>query len=242
VVSAKRRSETTYRTLTAKLKLSGAYVKIAAVGYLNANGVEAGGQNLIFDNLQLTTFPSVGNSSSTSIVNADLSGLNQGAEYNYRVVAYGLSGAGYGATASGVAGQSLGGIAAWRQKWFDNPENAGAGADLNDYAGDGVKNLVKYALGLDPGQPAQNGGVAFSEGVGGALSVTFNRRKDASDVTYRVEASSDLRSGWTEIWSSATNSYPGGTNDVFSQTVTDVMPAESSPSGLRFIRFNVSRP
>ncbi len=242
VVGAKRRSETSFRNIASKLKSSGPNVKVAALGYLNANGSGSSGQNLIFDNLQLTTFTSVGNSAGASDVSVNLSGLSLGETYTYRLVAYGLSGVAYGASASGVAGQQLSGIAAWRKKWFGTTNNAGISADTHDYAGDGVKNIVKYAFGLDPSQPVGNGGVVFSEEPNGLLSVTFDRNRDASDIVYKVEATGNLLSGWSEIWSSSTNAYPGGTNPVFSQRVTDVLPAESSPTGQRFIRLNITGP
>ena len=38
----------------------------------------------------------------------------------------------------------------WRNQFFNNPSNVGAGADTATPMGDGVPNLMKYALGLNP--------------------------------------------------------------------------------------------
>jgi hypothetical protein len=38
----------------------------------------------------------------------------------------------------------------WRNTWFGNPSNVGAGADHASPAGDSVPNLTKYTLGLPP--------------------------------------------------------------------------------------------
>ena len=42
----------------------------------------------------------------------------------------------------------------WRNSYFGNPSNVGAGANGASPAGDGVPNLIKYALGLNPTNPA----------------------------------------------------------------------------------------
>jgi hypothetical protein len=45
-------------------------------------------------------------------------------------------------------------IQAWRNAQFGNPSNVGSGANSACPAGDGVPNIVKYALGLNPLTPA----------------------------------------------------------------------------------------
>jgi glycosidase len=241
VVGVKRREDTTYQTIEAKLKVSGDNVRVAALGYLNANGRDQAGQNLIFDNLHLMTFASVGKANGFNNLNVELSGLNEGEEYKYRFVAYSLSGMTFGSQSSGVSGQTLSGISGWRQKWFGDPENAGAGADTNDFAGDGLRNLAKYALGLDPTRPANTGRPTLTR-TNDLLALTFNRSKDATDITYRVDAASDLWAGWAEVWNSSTNGYAGGTNLIFPQTVFDTLPAADAPGGRRFMRLRVTRP
>lgn len=54
-------------------------------------------------------------------------------------------------------------------------------------------------------------------------------------------ASDSLTNAWTNIWTSATNAYGGGTNTFEIITVTDPVPSENVSSG-RFLRLNVTRP
>jgi hypothetical protein len=131
-------------------------------------------------------------------------------------------------------------IQAWRQLHFGSPENTGQGADDNIVANDGMSNLMKYALGINPTTP----GVAAAPTAtreGGLLKLTFTRRRDATDITYRVEGTSDLASDWTTLYSSAENTYEGGQNESTPVTVSDNPPSGSTPTR-RFMRLKVTRP
>ncbi len=140
-------------------------------------------------------------------------------------------------TVTPVAGPS---IESWRQIHFGSTANSGAGSDSNVVTLDGLPNLMKYAFGLDPNVEA---GSADQPRIAGfpPLSVSFRRARGASDVTLAVQATDDLTGTWTNIWTSATNAFGGGTNDFETITVTDPAPAEDVPSG-RFLRLNVTRP
>ncbi|WAC18562.1 immunoglobulin domain-containing protein [Luteolibacter sp. SL250] len=65
---------------------------------------------------------------------------------------------------------------------------------LDTPAGDGISNLIKFALGLTPAIPAGSASTAGSTAVSGTAypTVVFNRRKDIGDVTIEVLAASDL--------------------------------------------------
>jgi hypothetical protein len=54
-------------------------------------------------------------------------------------------------------------------------------------------------------------------------------------------ASDSLTNAWTNIWTSATNAYGGGTNTFEIITVTDPVPAQDVSPG-RFLRLDVTRP
>lgn len=105
---------------------------------------------------------------------------------------------------------------------------------------DGLPNLMKYALGLDPTVEA---GAAEQPRRSGfpPLAVSFRRARDVSDVTLAVQATDDLTGLWTNLWTSPTNAFGGGSNAFETITVTDPAPVESVPSG-RFLRLNVTRP
>ncbi len=84
-------------------------------------------------------------------------------------------------------------FADWREDYFtaeelDNEEVSGP---LADPADDGLENAVKYAFGLDPREPARDA-LPVPEMVDGELRLTFPRRTDADDLTYRVQASDNL--------------------------------------------------
>lgn len=132
------------------------------------------------------------------------------------------------------------GIAAWRQKYFGSTEDSGAGADLNVVTADGLPNIMKYAFGLDPTSTAQAGERPRLSGFP-PLSMSFRRSRDASDVTIAVQAANDLQGVWTNIWSSSTNAYGGGSEPFTDVTVEDPV----SPGGdtlQRYLRLNVTRP
>jgi hypothetical protein len=87
-------------------------------------------------------------------------------------------------------------VQVWRDNHFGNPSNVGGGADGATPAGDNVANLIKYALGLDPFQPATAAqlpiGTLEPIGENTYPVLTVERTATAPDVLYQVEVSSDL--------------------------------------------------
>jgi hypothetical protein len=63
--------------------------------------------------------------------------------------------------------------------------------DLADPDGDGIPNLMEYALGLEPRQPDQTG-LPFAKIMDDYFTLTYNRRKGATDLSLVVEVSDDL--------------------------------------------------
>ena len=80
---------------------------------------------------------------------------------------------------------------AWRDFWFGedaaDPEIAG---DLADPDGDGIPNLVEYALGSDP--TAGNGSSSTLETADGHFRMTYELSITATDILVQPEWSSDL--------------------------------------------------
>jgi hypothetical protein len=127
----------------------------------------------------------------------------------------------------------------WRANHFGNPSNVGAGADTASPAGDGVPNLVKYALGLDPHTPAAasqlpSGSIQPDSGQN-YLTLTTTYVAQAPDVTYAVEVSGDLRS-----WTSGPPFTVTLTNTATQLTVRDNVPFDSAL--MRFIHLRISDP
>ncbi len=174
-------------------------------------------------------------SASYALVGASVA-ADHGAQFTCTVSNYG------GTATSGTATLSVFGtpIEAWRFTWFGSADNSGSGADTFDYDFDGMPNLLEYALGMNPTQP----GISAQPFAGTAedhLTITFTRMREATDVTYRVEAASDLSTGsWMEIWSSATIPYGGGSNPSEQITVADTHAITANPR--RFLRLTITRP
>jgi len=128
----------------------------------------------------------------------------------------------------------------WRNTYFHNPSNVGAGANGARPAGDGVPNLIKYALGLNPTNVATAtqlpaGGIQPDGGTN-YLTLTVNRAAQPADITYIVEVTSDLTAGWVS----------GLPNTVtLSNTATQLIVRDNTPqpaANTRFIRLRVTNP
>ncbi len=130
----------------------------------------------------------------------------------------------------------------WRTQHFGSADNSGVAADTSAPAGDGIPNLLKYALGMNPTVPATDG-LPEMKMTNSRLALTFNRQKSATDVIYEVQAAGDLfgfSNNPTVLWSSASNAYGGGTNSSQAVTVQDAVDAAST--NRRFMRLQISRP
>ena len=121
----------------------------------------------------------------------------------------------------------------WRIRHFAQVADTGIAADAADPDGDGLSNLTEYALGTDP-MAADDLQTVFRYGTAGSPAretLTFNRIADPT-LTYVVEASSRLSSGYAPIWSST-----GADNVAGPVTVTDVVDLDSTPH--RYLRLQV---
>jgi len=125
----------------------------------------------------------------------------------------------------------------WRQTHFGTTANSGNAADLADPDNDNLNNLLEFALGTSPLAPSAGPTVQVS-GVSpqpSFLNLTFFRARPPSDLTYEVQATSDLTSpaSWSTV---ATNPGTVGTE----VSVSDSAPLPSS--GPRFMRLKVTAP
>ena len=105
---------------------------------------------------------------------------------------------------------------------------AGNAADHASPSGDGMQNLLNYALGLSASATSSNASLNTQVNADGRLALTFMRAR--GELTYTVEVSDDLVT-WTGI---AAN--PGAVGEFV--TVTD---SSATISAKRFIRLEVSR-
>ena len=122
-------------------------------------------------------------------------------------------------------------IAIWRQQYFGTTEPTGMAAYDADPDGDGVPNLLEYALGGDPLSP--NSALLPQPMMSGnRLSLVVSRIADPN-LLYLVEATATLTAeSWTPIWSST-----GEENAEGEATVEDIVTMDEAPR--RFMRLQV---
>ncbi|HXI85401.1 MAG TPA: pyrrolo-quinoline quinone [Verrucomicrobiae bacterium] len=132
----------------------------------------------------------------------------------------------------------------WRQANFTSAEltNTSISGDVADPDGDGIPNLMEYALSLNPKVPDLNGlPNASVQNLAGTnhLTIAYKQVLYNTDISYTVQVSSDL-----VTW----NSGPGFTapigppvdngNGTETWTVQDMAPSDSMPA--RFIRLKIT--
>jgi len=127
-------------------------------------------------------------------------------------------------------------VETWRQNTFGTHANDPRALLLADWDGDGYANLLERALGLDPLVPNSNAVTHGTTPDGLHLTLGYTEVKEAWDIHYQVETSSDL-----VTW----HSGPGHTVEVgvtdhgATKTVTlrDAIRLDQQPR--RFIRLKV---
>jgi hypothetical protein len=137
----------------------------------------------------------------------------------------------------------------WSQQYFGSILSTNNAADLADPDGDGMNNLLEYALSGDPLRASQTPRPLVSRSAS-QLALTLTRTLDRNDITITVQASNNVGT-----WSNLANSVKGAamTALVSGVTVTEtgtgatrsVQVKENYPSGVptkRFMRTLVTRP
>jgi DNA/RNA endonuclease G (NUC1) len=124
-------------------------------------------------------------------------------------------------------------IEAWRFQYFGITNNSGVAADTAVNSSDGMPNLLKYALGLNPLVPTPN--PVVGDITTGYLRLTLPKNPNATDITYFVQVTSDIVAG---PWTTA-----GTVLDENTPTLLQVHDSAAVPASTqRFIRLEVTRP
>lgn len=141
-----------------------------------------------------------------------------------------------------------------QQKWrFDNglpTGGTGLGADAADPAGDGVSNLLKYALGLRSFTPATSVSLPMIQVNDGHLAIQFMRHLAAIDITYEIQVSDDCKRWLTlATWAPGAMLWtinPGSTGaTILPETngmVTAIDNEKIANHDRRFLRLKVTAP
>jgi autotransporter-associated beta strand protein len=159
------------------------------------------------------------------------SAVTVGNTYFYVVTA--TNAIGEGAPSVEATASALNALQAWRFAKFGTSANTGLAADSANPSGDGIPNLMKYALGLDP-LSTNAAARPLAILTNGYLQMTFSRTNDPL-LIYSVEGTADF-SAWTNIWSST-----GASNVPGPVTVRDTNTPVSSTTR-RFLRLRVTVP
>jgi sugar lactone lactonase YvrE len=167
--------------------------------------------------------------SSVQDVSVSLSGLLAGSTYYYRLRVTNVEG-----TQNSIGGTftTLTMTQGWRQTHFGSIANTGNAADGADPDGDGLKNLLEYALNLPPNAASRV--PAAVQAAGGNLEYTYTRGTAAYNggTTFQVEWSDDLTT-----WFSTGVVESLLSDDGTHQQVKATLPAGSG--GGRFVRLRV---
>ena len=153
-------------------------------------------------------------------------------------------------------------VEVWRQQYFGVTANAGDAADSACPARDGIPNLMKYALWMNPAaQGVQPPVTVQYHNSTPYLSMTFSRNPNAIDVTYEVQAADSPAGPWTTVMTIPPGGSPTGpgfvnenvlwltTMNLFnpvavisSDTVysRDIVSLNEAPR--RFMRLSITRP
>lgn len=131
------------------------------------------------------------------------------------------------------------GSATTYQMWVTEHDLTGVHAlETANPAGDGVSNLVKYALGLNPHVAATaptDGtlpGLPLMERVGGSMRFTFIKDTAKADISYTVESCEDLAT-WQSVTTGVLETPLTGTRVRVEAAIPII--------GRRFVRLNVSK-
>lgn len=135
--------------------------------------------------------------------------------------------------------------AAWQGTYFTAAElkDSNVSGPQANPAGDGISNLMKYALNLNPKVNGAAGLPKVSMTTTGGqiyLTLTYTKVLAATDLTYTPEVSGDLQAwaaGSSLVTVSATNNADGTTQTVVVRDAT-----AASGTGRRFIHLKVTQP
>ncbi len=136
----------------------------------------------------------------------------------------------YSAEASVTLGSGTTPLQSWRQTHFGTTANTGNAANTADPDGDGLVNLLEYALGTNPTVAAASPVTVGQSG--GTLTLTFSPVVD-TNLSYAIEASSDLAGAWSVV-----HTY-GSFASTAPVTYTDSVVL-SSVNSKRFLRLKVT--
>ncbi|MEI6675686.1 MAG: cadherin-like beta sandwich domain-containing protein, partial [Verrucomicrobiota bacterium] len=133
----------------------------------------------------------------------------------------------------------ISGYGAWQTLVFTNPvdlDDPARSGELATPAHDGITNLMKYALALEP-MTCGTDRLPSAARQGGYLTLTYRKNKQATDVTYTVQVATSLTGDtWAPAAAVVSQTDQG---DHWLVTVRDTLPYAGQ--ALRFMRLRVNK-
>ena len=103
----------------------------------------------------------------------------------------------------------------WKQRFFASSSDDWNTFSRRDSGNTGIKNLNRYAFGLNPTNPSPTNGLPLYQIMNDRLSVTFRHPLGVTDLEYVVQVSDDLIN-WSALSNDVENFTPpnANTNDL----------------------------
>lgn len=181
-------------------------------------------------------------------VSVDVNDLLPETTYHFRLKARDPRGAEYFGQTMAIKTLSL--AQAWRLRYFGITESIDDAADHANPSGDGIPNLIKYALDLDPKKSTAlpNMGLIRTTATGQKMGFSFLRDPQKPDITYCVEAANSPTGPWQTLATSSSGAqtsgigYLGESDAADGKRKVDVQDTvEMSVAHTRFMRLRVER-
>jgi alpha-tubulin suppressor-like RCC1 family protein len=171
---------------------------------------------------------------SATAASVTVTGLSPSTTYHFRLDGVSAVGSRSGAD---LTFTTLSLLQNWRQMNFGTSANSGSTADAGDYDGDGIPNLLEYALNLNP-QVADKLPVAAAVN-GTNFEYSYSRSTGAvnAGAAFVVECSDTLAAG---SWSSSGVVQTVLSDDGTTQQVKAVIPVNAANT--KFVRLSVTAP
>lgn len=171
----------------------------------------------------------------SNATNFAATGLAPGITYQHQITGVNAAGSSLPATATAT---TIAAYTWWRLTQFGtNAANPAIAGDFANPTGDGLVNLLKYALGFDPLIP-HSGAVPHMLATNGYMTITFPQSKTATDVKLVVEGANTLTNAeWSTNGFVEIDRVDNGSNWIV--TVRDGVPISDATN--RFLWLHISR-
>ncbi|WP_395738550.1 beta strand repeat-containing protein [Prosthecobacter sp.] len=154
-----------------------------------------------------------------------------------------------------ISGTGLTSADSWRQDKFNTTSNTGSAADTADPNGNGICNLMEYALNGDPTGSTATTSILPTASANGTnhLQLAFTRYLDRNDITLTVQGCDTLAGTWVDlaqsvngaaftVLASGASVNESGAGNTRAVTVGDLYLMTDPAHPQRYMRLRATRP